>query len=37
VRDEQHGLSIFQPNPLQVEVHLLARERIKRPERLVHE
>src|SRR6478735_10321040 len=34
VRDEKHGLAIFQPDPLEVEVHLIACERIKCPERL---
>ncbi len=35
--DENDSLAALRPDPLQVEVHLLARHRIERAERLVHQ
>ena len=35
--DEDHGLAPLEPDALQLEVHLLARHRVERAERLVHQ
>ena len=37
VGDEQHGLARAQPERLEVDAHLLARQRVERAERLVHQ
>src|SRR5690606_9352990 len=37
VRDEQHGILGFHPDALQLEVHLVAREGIERPEGFIHQ
>ena len=37
MRDEQHGLARLHPQLFQIDAHLLARERIERAERLVHQ
>ena len=37
VRDEQHGLAGLHPQLFEIDAHLLARERIERAERLVHQ
>src|SRR3984893_583809 len=37
VGDEEHRLGLLVPDPLQLEVHLLARHRVQRAERLVHQ
>src|SRR5215831_20883077 len=37
VRDEQDGLAPRLPDPQELEAHLLARERVERAERLVHQ
>ena len=37
VRDEDHRLAVSHPDPLQQQVHVAARLRVERSERLVHE
>ena len=37
MRDEQHGLARGEPQRFEVEAHLLARQRVERAERLVHQ
>ena len=37
VGDEDHGLPPLEPQPFDVEAHLLPRERVQGPERLVHQ